>query len=46
MLIKLLYKALKKLVDNCDKFYLEETDPDVVEAKKLLGRMEKKMKEE
>lgn len=41
MLVKVLYKILKKVVDNCDKFYLEETDPDVMEAKELLGRMEK-----
>lgn len=46
MLIKLLYKALKKLVNNCDKFYLEETDPDVMEAKELLGCMKKVMKED
>lgn len=44
MLIKLIYKILKKLIDNCDKFYLEETDPDVIEAKELLGRVEKAMK--
>lgn len=44
MLIKLIYKILKKLIDNCDKFYLEETDPDVIEAKELLGRVEKDMK--
>ena len=41
MLVKVLYKILKKVVDNCDKFYLEETDPDVMEAKELLGRMKK-----
>lgn len=44
MLIKLIYKILKKLIDNCDKIYLEETDPDVIEAKELLGRVEKAMK--
>lgn len=46
MLVKVLYKILKKVVDNCDKFYLEETDSDVMEAKELLGRMEKVMKED
>lgn len=46
MLVKVLYKILKKVVDNCDKFYLEETDPDVMGAKELLGRMEKVMKED
>ena len=46
MLVKVLYKILKKVVDNCDKFYLEETNPDVMEAKELLGRMEKVMKED
>ncbi len=44
MLIKLIYKILKKLIDKYDKFYLEETDPDVIEAKELLGRVEKAMK--
>ena len=36
MLIKLIYKILKKLIDNCDKFYLEETDPDVIEKNFLV----------
>lgn len=34
----------KEQYKKYDKFYLEETDPDVIEAKELLGRVEKAMK--
>lgn len=43
MIVKLFYKILKKLVDNHKRFYLEEDDPDVIEAKELLREVEKRL---
>lgn len=34
------YRALKKLIENKDKFYLEDDDQDVKDAKEVLTKME------
>lgn len=36
----LAYRALKKLIENKDKFYLDDDDKNVEDAKEVLTKME------